>query len=204
MVGSPAGNVDPAGLSANAVAAGGACASQTGSDWLSIAGNVATAGVAAVPVVGNCFAAFQDIKHGNYWFAALDVGSILGDEIGAGEGEAGARLAANLAADAEKARAAEAEANAAKDVAESGGIVAQNGTKIAGFRGHGIDRAIGDGAQRAGTNPQSILDALKIPESIKGGVDPQGRPYQKFFGSNATVTVGRVVTVWPTSAAGSQ
>ena len=112
MVGSPAGNVDPAGLSANAVAAGGACASQTGSGWLSIAGNVATAGAGLIPGVGNAFAAFQDIKHGNYWFAALDVGSILGDEFGTGEGEAEARLAANLAADAEKAKAA-------KNVAES-------------------------------------------------------------------------------------
>ena len=92
--------------------------------------------------------------------------------------------------------------------AEREGIVAQNGTRVTGFTTHGVDRAIGDAAQRAGTKPQAILDALKNPKSIETGVDPQGRPYQKFIGGNATVIVnpqsGRVVTVWPTSAAGSQ
>ena len=92
--------------------------------------------------------------------------------------------------------------------AENEGIVAQNGTRVTGFTSHGIDRAIGDTAERAGTKPQAILDALKNPEGVENGVSPNGKPYQKFVGGNATVVVnpqtGRVISVWPTSAAGRQ
>ena len=186
MVGSPAGNVDPAGLSANAVAAGGACTSQTGSDWLSIAGNVATAGVAAVPVVGNCFAAFQDIKHGNYWFAALDVGSILGDEIGAGEGEAEARLAANLAADAEKAKAA-----------ESAGVQFGNdANQIAHAFRHvdaaGLDRAAVQNAIRTDLETAEARIAPGQPLNQTIQVGGQNITYTAFKLPNGVVNVGRI------------
>jgi RHS repeat-associated protein len=53
-------------------------------------------------------------------------------------------------------------------------IVAANGTKITGYATHGLNRAIGDGAQRAGTKVGSVLDALKNPKSIKSGVDELG------------------------------
>ena len=55
--------------------------------------------------------------------------------------------------------------------ARGAGIVASNGTKVTGLTRHGINRAIGDGAERAGTRPQAILDALKNPKNIKEGVD---------------------------------
>jgi RHS repeat-associated protein len=91
-------------------------------------------------------------------------------------------------------------------------ITAANGTKIKGLTEHGVDRAIGDGAPgvagaRAGTRPEAILDALKNPESIKSGVDSQGRPFQVFTGQNARVVVnpesGKIVSVNPTSGAGA-
>jgi len=87
------------------------------------------------------------------------------------------------------------------------GIVAQNGTKITGITGHGIERVIGDGARRAGTRPEAILDALKYPRNIIGGVDDAGRPYQIFTGQNARVIVnpqsGKVVSVNPLSGVGA-
>ena len=180
----------------NAVAVGGACAGQTGSGWLSIAGNIATAGAGLVPVVGNAFAAFQDIKHGNYWFAALDVGSILGDEFGAGEAEAEARVAANLAADAEKARAAEAEANAAKDVA---GSIA--GGKLAGFTKHGLNQAID--REGVGVSSAAMLDAVKNPEQVVA----QSGGRIKYIGKNATVVTnadGNVVSTWARNGGGTR
>ncbi|MFQ3649979.1 MAG: RHS repeat-associated core domain-containing protein [Gemmataceae bacterium] len=87
------------------------------------------------------------------------------------------------------------------------GIVAQNGTRITGFTRHGINRAIGDGAGRAGTTPAAILDALKNPKSITSGVDQLGRPFQIFTGQNARVVVnpqtGQIVSVNPLSGAGA-
>jgi hypothetical protein len=89
----------------------------------------------------------------------------------------------------------------------AGKIVAKNGTEITGFTGHGIDRAIGDLAGRAGVKPQAILDALKNPKNIIEGTDSQGRPYQIFQGENARVIVnpqtGKIVSMNPLSAAGA-
>jgi hypothetical protein len=86
-------------------------------------------------------------------------------------------------------------------------IVAKNGTKITGFTGHGIERAIGDAAKRAGVKPQAILDALHNPTTITSGVDQLGRPFQIFTGENARVVVnpqtGQVVSVNPLSGAGA-
>jgi RHS repeat-associated protein len=94
-----------------------------------------------------------------------------------------------------------------RSAAESTEIIAQNGTKITGFTGHGIDRVIGDAAKRAGTKPQAILDAIKNPKKIVSGVDQQGRPFQIFTGENARVVVnpktGKVVSVNPLSSAGA-
>jgi RHS repeat-associated protein len=87
-------------------------------------------------------------------------------------------------------------------------IIASNGTRIAGFTRHGINRAIGDAASRAGTKPQAILDALKNPAKIAEGVDKQGRPFQIFTGGNARVVVnpetGQIVSVNPLSRLGAQ
>jgi RHS repeat-associated protein len=91
-------------------------------------------------------------------------------------------------------------------------IQASDGTVITGFTEHGLDRAVGEGASgmagtRAGTKPDAILDALKNPKSIKGGIDSQGRPYKVFTGQNARVVVnpqtGLIVSVNPTSGAGA-
>ena len=86
-------------------------------------------------------------------------------------------------------------------------IAAQNGTKVTGFTAHGINRAIGDAAGRAGVKPGALLDALKNPRSINSGIDQLGRPYQIFTGENARVIVnpqtGQVISVNPTSAAGA-
>ena len=46
------------------------------------------------------------------------------------------------------------------------GITAKNGVKVDGFAGHGVDRAIGNGADRAGVAPKGILDALKNPLKV--------------------------------------
>jgi hypothetical protein len=81
------------------------------------------------------------------------------------------------------------------------GIVAVNGTRITGFTRHGVNRAVGDAAQRAGTRSPAILDALKNPKKIEQGVDSQGRPFQVFHGTDARVVVnprtGRIVSVNP-------
>jgi RHS repeat-associated protein len=86
-------------------------------------------------------------------------------------------------------------------------IECKNGTKVNGFTGHGVDRAIGNAAERAGTTPEAILDALKNPLKIVSGVDSQGRPYQIFTGQDARVVVnpqtGNVVSVNPLSGAGA-
>jgi len=91
--------------------------------------------------------------------------------------------------------------------ARGAGIVASNGTKITGLTRHGVQRAIGDAAERAGTRPQAILDALKNPKKIAEGVDSQGRPFQIFTGADARVVVnpqtGQIVSVNPLSGAGA-
>ncbi|MDP3390426.1 MAG: RHS repeat-associated core domain-containing protein, partial [Methylococcaceae bacterium] len=93
---------------------------------------------------------------------------------------------------------------AASRVAKTG-IEAKNGLKIEGFTGHGVDRAIGNGSDRAGVSPQGILDALKNPLKI-GDVktDQLGRQSQRFIGETGEVVVnpqtGRVISVNPTSA----
>jgi len=86
-------------------------------------------------------------------------------------------------------------------------IIAKNGTVIKGFVGHGIDRAIGDAAKRAGTTPQAILDAIKSPRKILIGMDQYGRPFEIFTGPNARVVVnpqtGNIISVNPLSRAGA-
>jgi RHS repeat-associated protein len=98
---------------------------------------------------------------------------------------------------------------AAKGVEDgAGGIVASDGTRITGFTAHGLNRAIGDGASRAGVNPAAILDALKNPIKIVEGIDDLGRPYKVFTGADARVVVnpdtGKVVSTNPLSGAGAQ
>ena len=87
-------------------------------------------------------------------------------------------------------------------------IVASNGTRIRGLTRHGINRAIGDAASRAGTKPQAILDALKNPKKITEGVDNLGRSFQVFYGNTARVVVnpqsGKIVSTNPLSAVGAQ
>jgi hypothetical protein len=93
--------------------------------------------------------------------------------------------------------------NAAKEL----GIVAKDGTKITGLLGHGVDRVIGDGAKRAGTRPEAILDALKNPTKIKECVDNLSRPFKIYTGQDARVVVnpstGNIVSTNPLSAAGA-
>jgi hypothetical protein len=67
---------------------------------------------------------------------------------------------------------------------------------ITGFTKHGIDRAIGDNAQRAGVSPADILDAMNNPLKIR----PMANGTTQYIGQNATVVVnqsGGVVSVWP-------
>lgn len=53
-------------------------------------------------------------------------------------------------------------------------FMASDGTEIVGFTKHGINRAIGHGAKRAGTRPEAILDAIRNPTKISEGVDDFG------------------------------
>jgi RHS repeat-associated protein len=88
------------------------------------------------------------------------------------------------------------------------GITAANGTQVTGFTRHGINRAIGNGGDRAGTRPHALLDSLKNPKKITDGIDSKGRPFQVFHGQNARVVVnpqtGQVVSANPLSRAGAQ
>ncbi|MFN9247005.1 MAG: hypothetical protein ACK6DS_08045, partial [Planctomycetota bacterium] len=90
--------------------------------------------------------------------------------------------------------------------APKGGIVAQNGTTITGYTKHGINRATGNGLERAGTSPKAILEALKNPKNIKSGVDDLGRPFEIFTGPNARVVVnpqtGEIISVNPLGGGG--
>jgi hypothetical protein len=87
------------------------------------------------------------------------------------------------------------------------GILASNGTRILGLTRHGVQRVIGDGAKRAGTRPEAILDALRNPRKIIDAVDLKGRPFQIFTGENARVVVnpetGMIISTNPLSAAGA-
>ena len=86
------------------------------------------------------------------------------------------------------------------------GIVAQNGTTITGYSKHGINRAIGNGFERAGTSQKAILEALKKPKHIKSGIDDLGRPFEIFTGPNARVIVNpqtrEIVSVNPLGRGG--
>jgi hypothetical protein len=66
---------------------------------------------------------------------------------------------------------------------------------------------IGDGAQRAGTKPAAIVDALRNPTKVKEGVDNLGRPFKVYTGENARVVVnpetGRIISTNPLSGAGA-
>ena len=90
--------------------------------------------------------------------------------------------------------------------APKSGIVAQNGTTITGYAKHGINRAIGNGLERAGTSPKAILEALKNPKNIKSGVDDLGRPFEIFTGPNARVVVnpqtGEIISANPLGGGG--
>jgi hypothetical protein len=84
------------------------------------------------------------------------------------------------------------------------GIVAKTGLKVEGFTGHGVDRAIGNGSDRAGVSPQGILDALKNPLKIGDvKIDQLGRQSQRFIGEMGEVVVnpqtGKIISVNPTS-----
>ena len=76
-------------------------------------------------------------------------------------------------------------------------FLASDGTEVVGFTQHGIDRAIGDGAKRAGTRPATVLDAIKNPMKITEGVDNLGRPFKVYWGADARVVIdpetGRIV-----------
>jgi len=92
-----------------------------------------------------------------------------------------------------------------QNTAQTSGITTQNGIRINGFTGHGVDRAIGDSFTRAGVRPQAILDALRNPLRINPVVtDNLGRSSQRFIGRIAEVVVnpssGRIISVNPTSS----
>jgi hypothetical protein len=80
------------------------------------------------------------------------------------------------------------------------------GVKISGYTQHGVNRAIGDDQGRAGTSPESILDAVRNPTKVVNGVDNQGRPYTIYYGKNARVvlnpTTGKVISVNPLNGTG--
>jgi hypothetical protein len=79
-------------------------------------------------------------------------------------------------------------------------IIAANGTKINGFIGHAVERAI-----ERGVSPSSMLDALKNPLKIGEVVfDNLGRPSQRLIGRSSEVVInpltGRIISVNPTSS----
>jgi hypothetical protein len=86
-------------------------------------------------------------------------------------------------------------------------IMTKSGTVVTGLTAHGVDRAIGDLAKRAGVKPAAILDALKNPKRIRTGIDQKGRPYEVFHGADARVVVnpqtGKIVSMNPLSRKGA-
>ena len=105
------------------------------------------------------------------------IGKIFGRGAGAGEGGGAAGGVGGAGSGG-----AGAGGGAAGGAANSAGIIAQDGTSITGLTKHGVDRVIGDGAKRAGTRPDAILDAVKNPTKIKEGVDSLGRPFKIYTG----------------------
>ena len=99
-----------------------------------------------------------------------------------------------------------ASGNKAKGSSGSGNITTKDGTKVTGYTDHGLDRAIGDGGNRAGTKPEAILDALKNPTKIKEGIDDRGRPFKVYQGTTARVVInpetGEIVSTNPLSRKG--
>ncbi len=84
------------------------------------------------------------------------------------------------------------------------GILTQNGLKITGFTGHGVNRAIGNGIERTGVSPQGIIDALRNPLRINDiKTDQLGRQSQRFIGKTGKIVVnpqtGKIISVNPTS-----
>jgi len=101
-----------------------------------------------------------------------------------------------------------AEAAATEGVAPGAGAEAEmEEVQISGFTRHGINRAIGDGAKRAGTRPDAILDALRNPLKTSSGVDDLGRPYKIYKGSNARVVINpdthQIISTNPLSRSGA-
>jgi RHS repeat-associated protein len=148
---------------------------------------------------------YADVLDGNYhamstdWNAQLAIGGRLKSVMGVVGG-----LIDAIVGGATKSTTQVVTTQVAKNATE---IVAKDGTKITGLVKHGVNRAIGDGAKRAGTRPEAILDALKNPTTIKEGVDKLGRPFKIFEGTNARVVVnpqtGKIVSTNPLSGAGA-
>ena len=80
------------------------------------------------------------------------------------------------------------------------------GTKITGFAKHGINRAIGNGADRAGVSTWAWRDALSNPKKFTSGVDSAGRPFEVYTGQYARVVVnpqtGEIISMNPLGRAG--
>jgi RHS repeat-associated protein len=148
---------------------------------------------------------YADVLDGNYhamstdWNAQLAIGGMLKSLMGVVGG-----LIDAIVGGATKSTTQVVTTQVAKNATE---IVAKDGTKITGLTKHGVNRAIGDGAERASTRPEAILDALKNPITIKEGVDKLGRPFKIFQGTNARVVVnpqtGKIVSTNPLSGAGA-
>jgi len=93
------------------------------------------------------------------------------------------------------------------EAAKGAGIVAKDGTAITGLSKHGVDRVIGDGAKRAGTRPEAIIEAVKNPTTINEGVDNLGRTYKVYASENARVVInpetGKIISTNPLSREGA-
>ena len=74
------------------------------------------------------------------------------------------------------------------------------------FTFHGLQRAIGDGAGRAGVKAAAYRDALTNPVSTRSGIDALGRPFMIFRGKSARVVVnpstGEIISMNPLGRAG--
>jgi hypothetical protein len=151
---------------------------------------------------------FVGVPCGNQTSADYAAGSVLGlfgpgKVVGAAKAAKGALEAGRAALTARRGVGA---AKAGEGAARST-FLASDGTEIVGFTRHGINRAIGDGAKRAGTRPEAILDAIKNPTKITEGVDDLGRPFKVYRGGDARVVInpetGRIVSVNPRSVVGA-
>lgn len=143
---------------------------------------------------------FNNISWGEVAQSAVE-----GAALGAGIGIASQLLTDTLTL-------AESTTAVADSVAGDTTITAADGTEVTGYTRHGLNRAIGDGpqatgvAERAGTDPRAILDALRNPQRVTQGVDQLGRPYKVYTGSGARVVVnpqtGRIISTNPLGRAG--